>query len=655
MFQTRSSDRNRPTTRRLVRPDAKGLQLIQWEASERRLFERQCRIILAVFLAVLAGYVLRLWYLQILSGAHFRELSENNRIRFMAVRAPRGLIFDRNGTPLVENRPAYHLMLVREDIKAPHEVGQILEELARICAIPEQELRQRLEANKTKRAFEPIRLLEDMDRDTLARLEARRMRLPGVYIEVEPKRRYRWNGTAAHLIGYLGEISEKELQSRDFRDYQAGEYIGKGGVEKTFEPFLHGEAGWRQVEVDALGRHIRSLDEKLPIPGRNVWLSIDLDVQRTAEECLEQRVGAIVAVSPKTGEVLAMASSPSYDQEKFVRGMTVDEWNGLINDPFHPLLNRAIASSYPPGSTYKPFVALAALEEGIVQPDTDVFCPGFMQLGRRRFRCWRDWGHGHVNLHRGIVESCDVYFYQTGLKLGVDAIARYARMFGFGQKTGIDLPGERSGLVPTRQWKKRTKGVSWQKGETLTIAIGQGFDLVTPLQLAMAYAALANGGTLLKPRIVDRIEAGFPADGLRAPSGSVRRQLPIDKKNLELVRQALQGVVEEPRGTAHRIRVPGVRMAGKTGTAQVVHMPEGMSRKLWEKMSKDLHKDHAWFVGYAPAEDPEIVVAVLVEHGGHGSSGAAPLAQKVILSYLEKMGRVPTEGASGSGPNAAGE
>lgn len=638
MFRSRARGRAGGRSKRLVRPDAKGLQLIQWETNERALFERQCRIILAFFLLVLAGYVLRLWYLQVLNGAHFREISESNRIRITAVRAPRGLIFDRNGTPLVENRPAYHLMLVREDIKAPEEVERILEELARICRRPLRELLDALEANKDKRPFEPIRLLEDLDRDALARLEARRLRLPGVYIEVEPKRSYRWNGTAAHLIGYLGEISEDELKDEAFRGYQAGEFIGKGGVEKTFEALLHGEAGWRQVEVDALGRQIRSLDEKLPIPGRNVWLTIDLDVQRTAEECLRDQIGAIVAVDPRTGEVLAMASSPAYDQEKFVRGMSTDEWKALINDISHPLLNRAIASSYPPGSTHKPFVALAALEEGVVDPTTEIFCPGWMQLGTRKFRCWRDWGHGHMNLYHAVVQSCDVYFYQVGLKLGVDTIAKYVKMFGFGQKTGIDLPGERSGLVPTREWKKTTKGIGWQKGETLAIAIGQGFNLVTPLQAAMAYAALANGGVLMEPRIVTRIEASSTADDHFLPSASPRRKLPVHRKNLDLISKALEGVVGHERGTAHRIHVKGIRIAGKTGTAQVVRMPEGVSRKLLEKVVKDMHRDHAWFVGYAPADNPEIVVSVLVEHGGHGSSAAAPLAQKVILSYLGKRG-----------------
>lgn len=621
--------------RSLVQPDAKGLELIPLEADERSVFERQYRFIALFAFIVLAVYVAQLWYLQVIKGPYYRIRSENNRIRTETIRSPRGIIFDRNGVPLVENRPAFHLMLVREDIKDPEALNQILQAVGELSGKSVSELTAVVEANKGKRRFEPIRLIADIDRDTLARVEARRLRLPGVYVEVEPRRGYKFSGTAAHLVGYLGEISEEELKKDAYRDYQSGEFIGKGGVEKSLEKFLRGQSGWRQVEVDALGRHIRSLQERLPIPGRDLWLTVDLDLQREAEECLKGKAGAIVAVDPGSGEILAMVSSPSFDQERFVRGMNAEEWKKFITDTTHPLLNRAVSSAYPPGSIYKPFVAVAALEEGMVAPTSIVSCPGFYAFAGRRYRCWRDTGHGAVDLHRAIVESCDVYFYTVGMKLGVDTIAHYAKMFGFGEASGIELPSERNGLIPTREWKLKATGIPWQKGETLSIAIGQGFDQVTPLQAAMAYAALVNGGTLWTPKLVTRIEAADDGDS-DVVKPKVRRKIPVRKETLELVKRGLTGVVNEGRGTAHGIALKGVALGGKTGTAQVVRMGENVNRKAHQKSLAESERDHAWFVGYGPVEKPEIVVAVIVEHGGHGSSGAAPLAQKVMRKYLEK-------------------
>lgn len=619
----------------LIQPDAKGLQLIAWEADERTVFERQYRLIALFAFAVLAVYIVQLWYLQVVKGPYYRTRSENNRIRTETIRSPRGIIFDRNGVPLVENRPAFHLMLVREDIRDGETLNSVLRDVSALSGKSTAELASVLEANKGKRRFEPIRLVADIDRDTLARIEARRLRLPGVYVEVEPRRGYKFSGTAAHLVGYLGEISEEELKKDAYREYQSGDFIGKGGVEKSLEKFLRGQSGWRQVEVDALGRHIRSLQERLPIPGRDMWLTVDLDLQREAEECLKGKAGAIVAVDPKSGEILALASTPSFDQERFVRGMNAEEWKRFIADASHPLLNRAVSSAYPPGSTYKPFVAVAALEEGIVAPTSVISCPGFYPFAGRRYRCWRDSGHGAVDLHRAIVESCDVYFYSVGMKLGVDTIAAYAKMFGFGEPSGVELPSERSGLIPTRDWKLSATGIPWQKGETLSIAIGQGFDQVTPLQAAMAYAALVNGGVLWTPKLVTRIEAADDGD-TDVVKPKVRRKLPVRKETLELVKKGLVGVVNEGRGTAHGIALKEVVLGGKTGTAQVVRMGENVNRKAHQRSLAEHERDHAWFVGFAPAEKPEIVVAVIVEHGGHGSSGAAPLAQRVIRKYLEK-------------------
>jgi penicillin-binding protein 2 len=607
------------------------LQLVNWELAEAPSFQKQFLILAGFVLFVLLLYVLRLWHLQVLEGAKYRYYSENNRIRLEDIPAPRGLIFDRNGTPLVENRPAYHLYLIREDVQ---DIDQTLRELARICEKPVEEFASILEASKQTPKFIPLRIMADLDRDCLARIESQRVRLPGVIIQVEPKREYRWNGTAAHLIGYLSEITEAELKSEPYQGYFMGEDIGKFGVESAFEKYLHGKRGGRQVEVDAIGRRIRLLDEVLPIAGRNIWLTIDIELQKVAEACLDGRVGAIVALDTTNGAVLALANSPVFDQEKFIKGLSKDEWAVLSKDPDHPLLNRAFGGAYPPGSTYKAIVALAALQEGVVSADTSFGCPGYLQFADRKYRCWRDHGHGSMDVERAIIQSCDVYFYNSGLRLGVDRLAHYANLFGLGEKSGIGLFGEHPGLIPTSAWKKKATGIPWQKGETLSIAIGQGFDLATPLQMAVAYAAIANGGRLWQPFVVRRIEGSSSAETSEIKA-KLKRTIPIDPRYFALVQKGLQGVVEDNRGTAHAIQNKAFLTAGKTGTAQVVRLADGANRKLAAKALKEKERDHAWFVGYAPANDPKIVVAALLEHGGHGSSAAAPLVQKVISAYLQ--------------------
>ncbi len=615
-----------------------GLKLINWESAESVSFQKQYILLCACMLLLMMIYMVRLWHLQVLQGESYRFQSENNRIRIEEISAPRGIIFDRNGVPIVENRPAYNLVIIREDIS---DLEATIKELARLCDRDPDEFFSIIEANKATPKFVPLRLASDLDRDCLARIEAQRIRLPGVVIQLEPKREYKWNATAAHLIGYLSEITEAELKSEKYRGYYPGEDIGKVGIESAFEKYLHGSRGGRQLEVDAAGRRIRLLEEHLPIAGRNLWLTLDMDLQKTAESLLEDKTGAIVAVDPTDGAVLAFACSPSFDQEKFIRGLSKDEWLALSKDPRHPLLNRGSGAAYPPGSTYKPFVALAALQEGVISPTSTFNCPGYLQFADRKYRCWRDHGHGSMAVERAIIESCDVFFYQTGLKLGVDRLAQYVTMFGLGERTGIGLQGEHPGLVPTSWWKKQATGVPWQKGETISISIGQGFDLVTPLQMALGYAAIANNGKLWQPYVVKRIE-GSSANEIDEIKPRLKRKIPIEQRWFDLVKKALSGVVEDPRGTGHLIRDPLVHIAGKTGTAQVVHVAQGANRKLLEKLTKSKDRDHAWFVGYAPASDARICVAALIEHGGHGASVAAPLVQKVIMAYLkntEKQGQ----------------
>ena len=372
-------------------------------------------LICAIMLLLMMIYMVRLWHLQVIQGESYRFQSENNRIRVEEIAAPRGIIFDRNGVPIVENRPAYHLVIIREDIT---DLDGTIKELARLCERNPDEFFSIIEANKAIPKFVPLRLASDLDRDCLARIEAQRIRLPGVVIQLEPKREYKWNGTAAHLVGYLSEITEAELRSEKYQGYYPGEDIGKVGVESAFEKYLHGSRGGRQLEVDAAGRRVRLLEEQLPIAGRNLWLTLDMDLQKTAESLLEDKTGAIVAVDPTDGAVLAFACSPSFDQEKFIRGLTKDEWLALSKDPRHPLLNRGSGAAYPPGSTYKPFVALAALKEGVITPTSTFNCPGYLQFADRKYRCWRDHGHGSLSVERAIDRELRRFLLPDGPETG---------------------------------------------------------------------------------------------------------------------------------------------------------------------------------------------------------------------------------------------
>ena len=599
-----------------------GPKLMNLETPESSSFKKQYIVFFAIMLFVMTIYLARLWYLQALCGQYYRYQSENNRIRVEDVEAPRGIIFDRNGVPIVENRPAYDLMLVREDVK---DLQATVEELARVCGCDPADFFSIIDSYSSTPRFVPIKLLSDMDRDCLARVEAALVRLPGVEIVIAPKREYNWDGTAAHLIGYLSQITEKELKSGKFSGYYPGEDIGKIGIECAFEKYLHGVRGHRQVEVDAVGRRVRLLHEQPPVAGHDLWLTIDMDAQRTAEASLADKAGAIIAVDPKDGEVLAFASSPTFNQEKFIKGITESDWKTMAKDPAHPMLNRVSGAAYPPGSTYKPLVALGALQSGAITPTSTFQCPGYMAFAGRDYHCWRKGGHGTVSVERAIMQSCDVFFYHTGLKMGVDRLAEYVEMFGLGQRTGVGLPGESPGLIPTSAWKKRATGVPWQMGETISISIGQGYDLVTPLQLAVAYGAIANGGKLWTPYAVKRVEGMAPGE-VKGAGPCLKRDIPIERRWFELVQKGLADVVGEPGGTAHSLWDAACPIAGKTGTAQVVALGRGGGKD---------DKDNAWFVGYAPASDPKICVAAIIEHGGHGGSAAGPLVKQVIMAYLK--------------------
>jgi len=581
--------------------------------------------VLAFFLILGA----RLYYLQVVKGAEFRRLSQNNCVRLRSIPPPRGLIFDRTGRLVVDNRPSFNVSIVPEDADDP---DRVVEALAAHLNEDVEILLARLEARRGGALFKPILLKRDLSRDSVAVVEAHKLDLPGVIITVEPMRHYIEEERACHLIGYLGEISEAELNSGDYPETRNGDFIGRFGIEKSYEADFRGKPGRKQVQVNALGQVTRVLKTIPAQPGKNSYLALDLALQRRAEEMFQEKVGAAVALDPANGHVLAMVSRPAFDPNAFVEGMSTEAWKALASNPFHPMRNKAIQAQYPPGSTYKIITAAAGLEEGVIEDDTQHFCPGYYRYGNRTYRCWKRGGHGSVELIQAVAQSCDVFFYKVGEQLGVDVLAEYAGGFGLGRPTGVDLDNEVSGLVPTQAWKLRKVGVPWQGGETLSVAIGQGFNLVTPIQMASLVAAVANGGVIYKPLLVERIEDVNTGEVAVIESQDVGR-LPVSDETLERVRKGLVAVVDSRRGTGRIADIAGVSVAGKTGTAQVVAMGERPDTDEEEK-TPFRFRDHAWFVAFAPVKAPRIAVAVLVEHGGHGGSTAGPIAREMMETYL---------------------
>ena len=588
------------------------------------------RLISTVLIAVAAFVILfaRLFYLQLVEGERLRLLSVNNRIRLQNIDPSRGLIFDRNGVRIADNRPAFNVYITLKDAKP---VAKTLEKLASYTDFPITELQEKIKRNKGRGAYKPILIRPDISRDILAAIEVHKFDLPGITVNVKPRRHYLDRHGAAHLVGYLSEINAKELKAGKHPGCRSGDFIGKFGVEKAHENYLRGHHGGRQVEVDARGRVIRPLKTVAARPGHNLILTLDQQVQARAEMMLAGKAGAAVALEPDTGRILALASSPAFNQNAFVDGMSGEQWRALNSNPDDPMVNKAIQGTYPPASTYKIVTAIAGLEEGVIDENTTFHCPGYFKLGDRVFRCWKKGGHGKVNVVQALEQSCDVFFYQVGLKLGIDRLAWHARACGLGGPTGIKLDREKAGLIPTAAWKKGRFGIPWQRGETLSVAIGQGYNLVTPLQMAVLTAAIANGGTRYRPTILDRIETAA-GERLYENTPEIAGRMSMNPATLALVREGLFNVVQGEAGTARRIRTKGGSISGKTGTAQVVALKSEEEEAAAEVL--DRHKDHAWFVAYAPSESPQIAVAVIVEHGGHGSSAAAPIAKEMILAFL---------------------
>jgi len=572
---------------------------------------------------------IRLWHLQVIRGNEFMRLSENNRIRIRENPADRGMLLDRKGRLLAHNRPSFEVYLIPEDLKKNPEV---LVKVGEMLNMTQDEIRNKLQSLKKRPPFKPVKIKSDIDWNELALLEFNRVHLPGLIVDVRPRRAYHFDDLASHLIGYLGEVDENDLRQSKDSPYRLGAFIGKYGVECQWETDLRGVDGGRQIEVDALGREIKPLRSVDPFPGNNLILTIDLDLQQVAEEAFQDKRGALIAMDPKTGKVLAMVSKPSFDPALFARNILAEEWRSLIENPHHPLQNKGIQGQYPPGSVFKIVTAIAGLESGMITPDTRLTCTGTYPYGNRDFRCWKEGGHGTLSLHRAIVESCDIFFYQVGLKVGVDRIAHYASELGLGRPTGIYLPHEKPGIVPSSSWKKKRSGVPWYSGETLSLAVGQGYLNTTPLQLVNLISAVSNNGILYLPQVVERVENIY-GTVLKAYRPVEIGRANISENTLHIIQDALSGVVNEPHGTGWVCALKGVKVAGKTGTAQVITMAQNFRKGDMDRMPLK-YRDHAWFVAYAPCENPQIAIAVLVEHGGFGAAAAAPIAKKVIEKYF---------------------
>jgi penicillin-binding protein 2 len=550
---------------------------------------------------------LRLWQLQILDGEMYRRQSEENRLRIVRTTAPRGIIYDRNGVPLVKNVPAFTVSVMidgrqRLDSQA----------LADLLGISRSDIDEKL-SRKDSSPFVPVKLKHGLTFAEVAKIEAHRSEFPGLIIETEVGREYPYGKVGAHILGYLGRVTPEQQGRPGFAHIPADMYIGQWGVEALFDEKLRGLPGERVIEVDALGREVRFIQQTPPVKGEDVTLGIDISIQKAVEDAFGSKAGALAAIKPDTGEILALDSFPSFDPNVFSRGVTPAEWAALMKDPKKPMLNRALQSQYPPGSTFKIITAVAALQEDVIDPHTKVHCSGGVGFGKWTFGCWRKGGHGAVDFHRAIVESCDVYFYEMGKRLGIDRIYRYAAAFGLGKETGVTLVKERPGLIPDAAWKRERKGIPWYLGDTFMSAIGQGFVSATPIQMALMVATFGNGGHLHAPHL------------LKGDAGN-SEQIPLDPRTVQLVRDGLRGVVNDPNGTAKSARSDLVLVGGKTGTAQVASKKTaGVGERFM---------DHAWFVAVAPVQDPEIAVAVFVEHGGGGGAVAAPIAKKAIEGYF---------------------
>src|SRR5271166_5263476 len=597
-------------------------------------------ILLGIFLVLAFG----LWRLQVARSDYYTTLAEQNRIKQVPMLAPRGKVLDREGRIIVDNYPSFSVLLLRDqnrnlDIDA--------DKIASGLHIPPDELRARLKRMAAVPGYQPLFLKDDITPDELAFIESHRADLPELDIITVHRRLYPKNGFMAHIIGYVGQVSEEMLTQPQWELYNPGDIVGMSGVEQYYNDILMGRNGSRQVLVNSRGKEVGTLSDVQAVPGKQLKLTIDLDLQIAAEEALEGRPGAIVAMDPRNGEILAMVSRPAFDPNAFAVRITRDQWNQLMTDPGKPLLNKAIQAQLAPGSVFKVIMATAGLQEGVAQ-DLVITCGGGKTFYGRFFKCWiaaNHGSHGSVNISKAIYQSCDSYFYTLAEKLGIGRIAKYATMLGLGQKSGVDLPQEASGVMPSEEWKIKNFKQKWYAGETISVGIGQGAVTTTPIQLARAFGAITTDGSLRRPHLA--FPEQFPPEFKQVSKYNDETKIPIDEKNWVTITDAMAQVVS-PMGTAGRAAVPGVDIAGKTGSSQTV------SNDLKKKMSaseKNLYKDNGWFVGVTPRRNPEIVVACLFEGGEHGAL-AAQVATKVIKAYVEKQRSQKTQVAKANAPPA---
>jgi len=611
---------------------------------ESRLIRQRIYIAAALFILLFIIIFIRLFYLQVLQHEHFITLSQNNHIKVLPVPPLRGLIYSRDGMVLAENQPAFSLEI---DPDRMDNLDQVVTNLARIVSIQDEDKERFYKLVKERRPSDKVPLRFNLDENEVAGFSVNRHRFPGVDVVARFYRRYPLQALTSHVVGYVGKIDENDLETLDKSDYLGTTHIGKLGIEKAYEDLLHGHVGHQQVEINAQGRIVRRdlPGSASPEPGKNVYLSLDISLQKIAENALAGKRGAIVAIDPNNGEVLAMVSAPAYDPNPFVNGIDAKSYKELLQSRDTPLLNRVLQGKYPPGSTIKPFLAITALAKRVRTPDDEIWCPGWFALkgNEHLYRDWKKGGHGHVNLGYAIMQSCDVYFYALANDLGISRLHDGLSDFGFGQKTGIDIGGESDGLVPSDEWKRKTYHQPWYAGETLIAGIGQGSLLATPMQLVTATAALANKGRLIPPQLAYAGKNIITGEVTRLEHNSFRQVSMYDPTYWKIITDAMVSVVHGEFGTARRsgLNAP-YRFAGKTGTAQVIGVPQ--NEKYKKEDIPEEFQDHALFIAYAPAEAPRIAVAIIVENGGSGSGSAAPIARLLFDHYLLQQDDGQTHG-----------
>ena len=571
-------------------------------------------ILIIICFAVL---IVNLWYLQIIKGQEYEQRAINNCIRSLVEEAPRGEIFDKNGNLLITNRPAVNFTVIPAEIEDYNIVSR---QLSSIMLLEESYLINKFEQLK-QRPFQAQTVVRDLEKEQIIAVEEQKYKFKGTLLTVQPERKYLYQDLAAHLLGYVNEISEEELQSSNYQHLSGGDIVGKSGIEKYYDAYLRGTKGSKEVEVDALGREVLTLKSVEPIAGNDIYLTIDSKLQLYIQELMAGLKGTAIITEANSGKILAMVSQPGYDPNLFTQQISIEQWQGIVHSKDNILCNRSIQGVYPPGSVFKLITAIAALEEGAVGLNDRIYCPGSFKLGDSTFKCWRETGHGNQSFLDAISNSCNVFFYNMGQRLGIDKLNHYATMFGLGEKTDIDLPGELTGLVPSQEWKRRTFNQVWFPGDNINLAIGQGYLLTTPFQIHNMLCIITNDGNVYRQYHVDRI-VSQSGDVIKRYEPEIIRKVNVSADTFRVVKEGMKKVVEE--GTGFNARIEGLSLAGKTGTAQ---NPQG--------------ENHGWFVGFAPFQNPEICITVFVEHGGDGSQSAAPIAREIIKYYfLQKNGQI---------------